>query len=173
MLPPGGLGDVVGTVPLPTTWAKNGRTAVFGPCGGQGGISRFWHAQKRFFAFTKAATAATPKHPRWHRCPGLAVPRLFGPFGPWAPPGPGLGPHPTRFCLPENAQIRTFSDAFLSFPPHTPPFRAKLCRFALTFRCASNAPHGGLWGPRGCENWGSEFWALWAPWALGDVPIFG
>ena len=29
LLPPGGLGDVVGTVPLPTTWAKNGRGAVF------------------------------------------------------------------------------------------------------------------------------------------------
>ena len=77
LLPPGGLGDVVGTVPLPTTWTKNGRTAVFGPCGGQGGGGRFWPAQKRFFAFTKAATAAIPKPPRWHRCSGLAVPRLF------------------------------------------------------------------------------------------------
>ena len=75
LLPPGGLGDVVGTVPLPTTWTKNGRTAVLGPCGGQGGGGRFWPAQKRFFAFTKAATAAIPKPPRWHRCPGLAVPK--------------------------------------------------------------------------------------------------
>ena len=56
LLPPGGLGDVVGTVPLPTTWTKNGRTAVLGPCGGQGGGGRFWPAQKRFFAPTKAAS---------------------------------------------------------------------------------------------------------------------
>ena len=37
LLPPRGLGDVVGTVPLPTMWTKNGRRAVLGPCGGQGG----------------------------------------------------------------------------------------------------------------------------------------